>query len=188
MLQPTMDRPLVNTYWILPQRMLAGEYPGRHNADETQVRLKRLHAAGINSFIDLTEEGELPPYRQLLSPDSEYRRFSIADCGVPNNVIDTRAALGAISDALSRGRRIYVHCRAGIGRTGLIVGCFLAERESNAKAGLKLLNRLWAQNERAASWPRVPQTEEQADYVRQWLKLSRRPTPRARFGFAADRR
>jgi len=30
------------------------------------------------------------------------------------------------------------------------------------------LNRLWRQSERAAIWPRVPQTAEQADYIRRW--------------------
>jgi hypothetical protein len=30
---------------------------------------------------------------------------------------------------------------------------------------------LWRQSARAASWPRVPQTSEQADYIRRWPKL-----------------
>ena len=77
--------------------------------------------------------------------------------------------------ALALWRCIYVHCRAGIGRTGLVVGCFLAEEEGgNGKAALKLLNRLWRQSERAKNWPKVPQTAEQADYIRKWPKLGKR--------------
>ena len=183
-----MQRPLANTYWVIPERILAGEYPGHLTESEAQLRLQRLQDAGFNSFIDLTEEGELPPYRSLLAPQSEHRRFAIADTGVPNNVADTQAVLAAITDAMARDRRVYVHCRAGIGRTGLVIGCLLADRESNGKTALKILNRLWLQNERAATWPRVPQTAEQADYVRHWPKFGRRPAQRAEPRGFADRR
>ncbi len=167
-----MDRPLANTYWVIPQRILAGEYPGHEHDTEARARLQRLHEAGIDSFIDLTEDGELPPYRQWLPPQAEYRRFAIADTGVPNNVSQTQEALAAVRDALKRGRSLYVHCRAGIGRTGLIIGCFLADEEANGKAALKILNRLWLQSERAATWRRVPQTAAQADYIIHWPKLA----------------
>jgi hypothetical protein len=68
-----------------------------------------------------------------------------------------------------------VHCRAGIGRTGLIIGCYLAEQEASGKAALKTLNQLWRQSARSASWAQVPQTAEQADYIRHWPKLGKLP-------------
>jgi rhodanese/phosphatase family protein len=169
-----MDRPLANSYWVIPSRVLAGEYPGADDDTEARARLARLHAAGVDSFVDLTEDGELPPYRHLLPKHTEYLRCAIMDTYVPNNVSQTQELLSAIHAALARGRCVYVHCRAGIGRTGLIVGCFLADQESNGKTALKILNRLWRQSARAASWPRVPQTAEQADYIRRWPKLGKR--------------
>ena len=167
------DRPLPNTYWVLPGRFLAGEYPGAADELQARARLKRLDEAGIHNFLDLTEEGELPAYRHLLPSHAQYLRSAIVDTCVPNNVAQTQRVLLAINSALARDRGVYVHCRAGIGRTGLIVGCFLAEQESNGKKGLKTLNRLWRQSERAASWPEVPQTADQADYIRRWLKFGR---------------
>jgi hypothetical protein len=173
------DRPLLNTYWVVPNRLLAGEYPGDADETEARSRLARLHAAGIHRFLDLTEEGELRPYRDFLKSPTDHDRCAIADCSVPTNVAQTRKALATIRAALAEGRGLYVHCRAGIGRTGLIVGCYLAEELSSGKAALKQLNTLWRQSERSAAWPKVPQTAEQADYVRHWIKFSRRPTQRS---------
>ncbi len=166
-------RPLPNTYWVIPGRILAGEYPGAADEITARARLTQLQAAGIDSFVDLTEEGELPPYSHLLPRQTDYVRSAIVDTYVPNNIAQTKTIVATIQAALSRERRVYVHCRAGIGRTGLVVGCLLAEAEGNGKAALKILNRLWRQSERSGTWPTVPQTAEQADYVRRWPALAR---------------
>lgn len=168
---PTSDRPLANSYWVIPGRLLAGEHPSGGNPPDTLARLERLHRAGIDAYVDLTEEGELPDYRPLLPRRIEYLRCPIADMGVPYNASQTQELLAAIRASLGRERRVYVHCRAGIGRTGLVIGCFLAEDEKDGKKAIKRLNRLWKQSARAESWPQVPQTNEQADYIRRWLKL-----------------
>jgi len=167
------DRPLANTYWVIPGRLLAGEYPGHPEEAAARERLTRLTDAGIATFIDLTEDGEMAGYRHLLPAHIEHVRSEIVDASIPNNLSQTQAVLATIHDALVRGRGVYVHCRAGIGRTGLIVGCFLAQAEGNGKTALKVLNTLWRQSERSTLWPTVPQTAEQADYVRRWPSLVR---------------
>jgi hypothetical protein len=167
------DRPLPNTYWVIRGRLLAGEHPAGIDTAASRARLARLHAAGVDTFIDLTEKGEMPAYRQLLPRGTHYLRVGIVDTRVPNNIAQTRELLADIRHALDGGRCVYIHCRAGIGRTGLIVGCFLADQEGSGAAAIKLLNRLWRQSERAHTWPTVPQTAEQADYIRHWPKLGK---------------
>lgn len=73
-----------------------------------------------------------------------------------------------IRAALTFGRCVYVHCHAGIGRTGTVVGCYLVEKGLDGKAALKQLNLLWRQSARAKSWPKVPQTPEQVEYILRW--------------------
>jgi dolichol-phosphate mannosyltransferase len=178
-LLPPADRPFPNTYWVFPERLLAGEHPAGFG-ENLRERMEHLHLAGIDAFFDLTEEGEGSDYGSMLPAGAEYRRFPIGDQSVPLNVSAARALLDAIQDALARRRRVYLHCRAGIGRTGLVVGCLLAEETGDGKKALTRLNELWPQSARATHWPRIPQTPEQADYVRHWLRLRRlAPAPRA---------
>jgi hypothetical protein len=171
---PLADRPLPNSYWVIAARLLAGEHPGALDERETRERISQLTGAGIDFFIDLTEVGERPEYRHLLPYRIEYRRSPIVDTQVPTNVSQTVQVLSTIREALALERRVYVHCRAGIGRTGLIIGCFLAEEQHSGRGAIRTLNRLWKQSARAESWPRVPQTPEQADYIRHWPRLRSR--------------
>jgi hypothetical protein len=158
---------------VVSGSLLAGEHPTGADDAETLTRLAALRQAGIDCFIDLTEEGEIPEYRHLLRPQDEYLRFEIPDMGVPNQVSVTMDLLLGLRMALGRGRGIYIHCRAGIGRTGLIVGCFLAEEEPSGKSAVKRLNRLWKQSARSLRWPKVPQTLEQIDYIHHWPAAQR---------------
>jgi hypothetical protein len=172
-LSPILDRPLPNSYWVIPGSLLAGEHPAGVDEAETSARLAALRQAGIDCFIDLTEPGEQAEYGHLLTSQDEYLRCEIPDMGVPYQVSRTMDLLLALRMALGRGRGIYVHCRAGIGRTGLIIGCFLAEEEPSGKSAVKRLNRLWKQSARSAQWPKVPQTAEQANYIRHWPNAQR---------------
>src|SRR5512136_155329 len=84
-------KPIPESYWVLPGRMLAGEYPGALYAPE--VARKRLNAflrAGFNTIIDLTCEGETEDYRPILQEQAGYLdlqvecfRFPINDYDLP---------------------------------------------------------------------------------------------------------
>lgn len=167
-----MNRPLPNSYWVIPGRLLAGEYPIGSDYSDARGRLARFREAGINHFIDLTEKVELPEYRHLLPVYTRYQKSPIADTCVPANVAQVLELLSDIRAALKAKRCVYVHCRAGIGRTGLVMGCYLADAAGNGKSAIKELNELWQQSERAKSWPTIPQTAEQAAYIQRWPKLA----------------
>jgi ADP-ribosylglycohydrolase len=165
---PPLAPPLANAYWVFPGRLLAGEYPGEGSRARAETRLTRLLQAGINCFVDLTEPGELAPYQQQLPAGVRYLRRPITDHGVPRDAVQMAEILADLREALKEQQVVYLHCRAGIGRTGTVVGCLLAEEGFKGSLALAELNRLWQQSARAAQWPTVPETAEQADYVGQW--------------------
>lgn len=161
-------RPLDNSYWMIEGRFLAGEHPlGLDRHDTGQVQ--QLLDAGIDCFIDLTEPDECATYDELLPPQVDHLRKPIPDHRTPKEIAHMREIQQDIAAALLAGRRVYLHCRAGVGRTGMAAGCFLVEQGLDGDAALEELNRLWQQSGRSANWATIPQTPPQADYVRDWV-------------------
>jgi len=167
-----LSTPIPNSYWVQPGRLLAGEYPGSMSRADAMERVQRLLAAGVTSFIDLTEEGELPDYDSLLPELTEqrvhYRRLAVLDHSVPDSAAHMARILDLIDSELSAGQCVYLHCRAGIGRTGTAVGCHLIRSGLTNEKAFDRLQVLWKQCARSRRWPTIPETSEQVDFVLRW--------------------
>lgn len=166
-------RPNDNSYW-LSERLLASQYPGHWDDAVARQRLQAYLDAGITYFIDLTEEGELVPYNDLLpdhGPDGRrvvYQRMAIRDLGLPRAPEFMAAILDKIDQAIGAGHTVCVHCWGGVGRTGTVVGCHLVRCGMSGEQALAEIARHWQTVEKRARHPRSPQTPEQAAYVRLW--------------------
>ena len=160
--------PLANCYWVVPGKLLAGEYPGGASPEATRERLRRLTEAGIAGFIDLTQPGELASYQAELPAGVDYVRKPIPDHGLPEERSHMAGILDSVRKALDSPRPVYLHCRAGIGRTGMVAGCLLAEQGLGGEGALAEINRLWQQSARSELWPSIPETDAQVEYVRRW--------------------
>ena len=161
-----LPKPLAESYWVIPGRLLAGKYPGGKNLQELERRLGPILDAGFNAFIDLTEPGELPAYNDYLPSDVVHVRKPITDHGVPRDAAYMAEILAELDALLGAGRRVYLHCRAGIGRTGTVVACHLIEQGLSQAAALQRLNELWQGSDRSDTWPEVPETDAQHDFIR----------------------
>ncbi|MBK7904332.1 MAG: ADP-ribosylglycohydrolase family protein [Proteobacteria bacterium] len=174
----TRPRPIDTTYWVVPGRFLVGEHPGSRSRARSMDRLRRFLEAGITCFIDLTEPDESSAYDRHLPFETssgrriDYRRQPIPDHGVPADRATMDRILAMLDDALSTGHGVYLHCRAGIGRSATVAGCWLAERNpGGGEAALTELGDYWRQCRQSRSWPQVPETSEQEEFVRNWQPL-----------------
>jgi ADP-ribosyl-[dinitrogen reductase] hydrolase len=158
-------KPLAESYWVVPGKLLAGKYPGGKNLKDLERRLGVLLEAGFDGFLDLTENGELPPYEGYLPQNVVYRRTPISDHGVPRDAAHMAGILAELDAMLREGRRVYVHCRAGIGRTGTVVACHLIQQGLGGADAIVRLNELWQTSDRSDTWPAIPETDEQRDFV-----------------------
>jgi ADP-ribosylglycohydrolase len=169
-----LARPIDESYWVVPGRLLAGAHPGSRSRAQAMERLRRFVDAGVTCFIDLTESAEMGSYEALLPFETpqgrrvEYLREPLPDHDVPASRETMQRILALLDGALDAGHVVYVHCRAGIGRSGMTIGCWLAERCGSGERALDELAGYWSQAAQSRTYPSVPETEAQAAYVRKW--------------------
>ena len=166
--------PIPDSYWVVPNRLLAGEYPGARTAAEGRAKADALLQVGVDLFVNLTEAGEynLRPYwpdveaaAAALGRVTEQRRFAIQDMGTltPERM---RQILDTIDAAVAAGRTVYVHCFGGIGRTGMVVGCYLVRHGQSGAQALATIARL--REGTPDGWKRSPETDAQRQLVLDW--------------------
>ncbi len=190
-------RPTPFSYWVAPQQLIAGEYPGSlitlspkrtartifdtvlallvhgpRGLKGNRRKIRSLIQAGATLFLDLTEEGDLPSYESLLREEArrlgasvEYRRVPVKDRTTATTEQMTEA-LDAIDRVVDSGGTAYVHCMRGIGRTGLVVGCYLVRRGMTGQQALDEIRSL--RKGLLSSWARSPETDAQRRMVLEW--------------------
>ena len=169
-----LNRPIPESYWVEPGHFLAGEYPGHAYGEQLRQRLDSYLDFGIDTFIDLTDPNELHPYLPILKEqagyygiDIRYKRYAITDHGVPT--LETmQAILDEIDSSLTAGRKVYVHCWGGIGRTGTTIGCYLVRHGRTGQQALAQLAEWWQDVPKSRMWPHSPETERQVQFVLNW--------------------
>lgn len=162
-----MTVPIYNSYRVT-ENLIAGEYPRNSTEASSQDKIRDLLNYGITAFIDLTVENELEPYSQWIE-QATYQRFPIVDVSIPATQKLTTRILDAIDENMRQGHTVYVHCWGGVGRTGLIIGCWLARHyDLSGEERLARLMELWKQCPKSQRKPYSPETAEQRQYVMDW--------------------
>lgn len=165
-----MQQPIENCYWVVPGKFLAGEYPRNKDEASSRAKIDALTSAGVKVFIDLTEEDEkLLPYANLLA-GAIHRRFPIQDVSIPVSESTTTSILDTIDTYIEGGKVVYLHCWGGVGRTGLIVGCWLVRHGLRGGSALLRLSELWKQCPKS-SLRKSPDTKEQQRYIINWKEI-----------------
>ena len=168
-------RPIPDSYWVRPGRLLAGEYPGAKEETQARRKVRRMLEAGVTFFLDLTEPGELKPYLPFLREEAqamglsvEHRRMPIRDLGTPSPE-EMERILDSIDEAIEAGHTVYVHCWGGTGRTGTVVGCYLVRHGMSGEEALAEIARL--RQGTPDGWKRSPETRRQRQMVLGWSEV-----------------
>jgi protein-tyrosine phosphatase len=165
-------RPIEHCYWVIENKLLAGEYPRTKELASSKKKLSALVRAGVSLFVDLTEENELLSYSDMLKgyKGVSHLRFPIRDVSIPRSPKFTTAILDAIDAGMSNGGMVYVHCWGGVGRTGVVIGCWLARNGSMGESALLRLRQLWQHCPKSRT-RQSPETAEQEGYIIGWKEM-----------------
>ena len=193
--------PITYSYWVIPEKVLAGEYPGnqmrksgifrvlrtlldqsiafcRHPLEgwpTDNKRVKKLLRAGITNYLDLTQSDELLPYEALLNREAEllgmvinYKRVPIKDQNITTSD-EIAKCISFINESIESDNKVYIHCLRGLGRTGMVVGCFLVDKGLTGKEALKKITNL--RKSVLNSFLPSPQNRRQSGVVENWKKI-----------------
>ncbi len=141
----------------LMARPLGGDY-----LEEFIQDLQPLQVTTLVSLLEPSEQYELGLTQQAHYCEKygiHYINFPIPDRGLPSTpkAVDLAKQL---LQKLTQGEHVVVHCRAGIGRTGIIAGAVLVASGIAPSTALQMISK--------TRTVRVPDTEEQETWL---LKL-----------------
>ncbi|HET8743463.1 MAG TPA: hypothetical protein VFM41_12655 [Gaiella sp.] len=160
-----MGVPIPDSY-VVADSLLAGEYPGAPEPRIAERRLQAFAAHGVTAFLDLTHPADaLVPYDDLVAPPARRLAHPIVDLGTTTVPHLTRI-LDDIDAEHAAGGSVYLHCWGGIGRTGMVVGCWLVRHgldDGDPLRAIALLRR-----GTPAAWAASPQTAAQRAIVTGW--------------------
>jgi protein tyrosine/serine phosphatase len=162
-----VDLPIKYSFWVVENKLIAGEYPIDIDEAKALKKIKSILKSGIKVFIDLTEKDELRPYYNLIKNDAEYYRFPIQDLSVPDDDSTMVKILDTIDKSLANNKPVYVHCWGGVGRTGVVVGCWLSRHGLSGSKALNKLKELSKQNPKS-NYRDFPDTKHQKNYILNW--------------------
>jgi protein-tyrosine phosphatase len=103
--------------YFIPDKALFGSYP-------TQDNIYILQNEGVRYFIDLTyyNEKNILPYKT----DYNYIKYPIRDHSIPEDWKSFSILIIGICNilnSLKENEKIYIHCKGGHGRSGILVAC-----------------------------------------------------------------
>jgi protein tyrosine phosphatase (PTP) superfamily phosphohydrolase (DUF442 family) len=131
--QPSTLGSIRNFAWVEPGRVARGEQPVLDD-----WVFEALASVGIRGMLSLRPDGETPPVggrrpwpdyhvdherRLALAHGMRFRHAPLQDFSAAPPA-ELAAALAALDEEVAAGPAVYVHCRAGAGRAGLITAAW----------------------------------------------------------------
>jgi len=102
--------------------------------------------------LDLQNEAEICGLHRI-----GFVSFPIEDRGVPTSYRPALRLIGDLDSRLSRGENVLIHCRQGVGRTGIIAAGLLIYRGFDPQTAIQRVSQ-------ARGIP-VPETREQLAWL-----------------------
>ena len=107
--------------YFIKDKALFGNYPDLE-------KFNKLKELGVKYFVDLTTSNEKTKLKQYPTQNIVYISYEVKDRYVPENILNYAKFLHnlkLIYENLKNDEKIYIHCKGGHGRSGVVVSCLL---------------------------------------------------------------
>jgi len=151
-------------YWLdesWPGKLAVGPRPrGGEWLKDDVAAWKRAHINAVLSLLTPDEEREMDLREEagaVRAQGIDFTSFPIRDRQIPSSETKWSEVLEKLARDLTSGKNLLVHCRQGIGRSGLAAACLLVKRGMSPGAAVEVVS--------AARGVTIPETAEQRDWI-----------------------
>lgn len=140
---------------------------------------------GVDVIINLASANERKVTPYTVPPDTNVTviNFPIKDTSIPDDRIAFCSLVVKICDFLSKGMKVYIHCKGGHGRSGLLVAAVIAyNRHISPHDAIALTNEYHSSRRVMKEiWRSIgsPQTDNQKKFVIDMFPVHDTPTTAA---------
>ena len=156
-----------NLYWI------DGPWPGKlalstrpRGGEWLQDEINAWKHSGVGTILSLLtpdEERDLGITGEGAEAEAagiEFLSFPIPDLQVPQSRTALTKTLERVDRDLAGGKNVVLHCRQGVGRSGLVAACLLVTKGIDAETAVHRISE--------ARGVHVPETAEQRRWIDQY--------------------
>jgi len=151
-------------YWLdesWPGKLAVGPRPrGGEWLKDDVSSWRREQVDGVLSLLTQDEERDLDLRDEAGTVRAQGMNFTslpIPDRQVPKSESKLAEVLESVTRDLSAGKNILIHCRQGIGRSGLVAACLLVKKGMSPGAAIDSVS--------GARGVPIPETAEQRDWI-----------------------
>jgi protein-tyrosine phosphatase len=147
--------------------------PRPRGGDWLEDEMKAWRAGGVDAVVSLLTSDEASDLNIeseaefCKSTGMEFRSFPIEDRSVPKSADGAIVFVQALADSLQTGKTVLIHCRQGIGRSGLIAVTLLTRIGQSIEDALAAVSR--------ARGLAIPETEEQLAWLKTYTEITPKP-------------
>jgi protein-tyrosine phosphatase len=157
-------------YWVdgpWPGKLaLAARPRGGDWLEDEIIAWKRMGVDAVLSLLTADEERDLAladEGRTVQNNAMQFISLPIPDRQVPYSETELTAVLDFINVELSSGKNVVIHCRQGIGRSGLVAVCLLATKGMSTGSAVQTVT--------LARGVPIPETPEQRNWIDHYASI-----------------